>query len=71
METKAISMKAMRCSLVRSKIVFNRRQLEIQEKERSTTQQIPVGMKIPSWPQATALTVIPSVSRALASRLPQ
>jgi hypothetical protein len=53
METKAISMKATRYSLVRSKIVFNRRQLEIQKKERSTTQQTPVGMKTPSWPRAT------------------
>jgi hypothetical protein len=45
---KAISMKATRFSFVRSKIVLNRRQLDIHEKERSTTQQIPIGMKTPS-----------------------
>ena len=34
METKAISMKATRCSLVRSKMVFNRRQRLIHPSER-------------------------------------
>jgi hypothetical protein len=36
--TKTISMKATRCSFVRSKIVFNRRELGMHKKERSTTQ---------------------------------
>jgi hypothetical protein len=33
--------------------------------------KIPVGMKMPSWPRATAFTVTPSTWPVLASRLPR
>jgi hypothetical protein len=45
--------------------------LDIHEKERSTTKQIPAGRNFPSRPRATGLTVMPSALPVLASHWPR